>query len=226
VGAEDRHRLDEYFESIRQLEQQIALQLQPPAPVENFVMPEEPANVTVNSEVENVMANHKIMAGLLAKALQSNQTRVFNMLLSDTASNLHHSGSTTTHHTMTHEEHDDPVLGYQKEHAWFATRSMIAWREFLDELASIPEGDGTLLDNTLILAHSDCSIAKSHAVEGIPVMIAGSGGGRVRTGFHMAGKGDSLARIGLTVQQAMGVKVDRWGVKSMETNRVITDLLA
>lgn len=226
VGAEDRHRLDEYFESIRQLEQQIALQLQPPAPVENFVMPEEPANVTVNSEVENVMANHKIMAGLLAKALQSNQTRVFNMLLSDTASNLHHSGSTTTHHTMTHEEHDDPVLGYQKEHAWFLTRSMIAWREFLDELASIPEGDGTLLDNTLILAHSDCSIAKSHAVEGIPVMIAGSGGGRVRTGFHMAGKGDSLARIGLTVQQAMGVKVDRWGVKSMETNRVITDLLA
>ena len=224
VGAEDRERLDQYFSSIRQLEQQIALQLEPPAPVENFVMPTEPENVTVNSEVGNVMANHKIMAGLLAKALQSNQTKVFNMLLSDTASNLRHPGSTTTHHTMTHEEHDDPELGYQKEHAWFATQSMVAWREFLDELASIPEGDGTLLDNTLILAHSDCSIAKSHAVEGIPVMVAG-GRGRVRTGFHMAGKGDSLARIGLTVQQAMGVQMDRWGVKSMETNRVITDLL-
>lgn len=49
---------------------------------------------------------------------------------------------------------------------------MIAWREFLDELASIPEGDGTLLDHCLILAHSDCSIAKTHAVEGIPMLLA------------------------------------------------------
>ncbi len=226
VGAEDRERLDQYFSSIRQLEQQIALQLEPPAPVENFVMPSPPEETVVNSEVGNVMENHRIMAGLLAKALQSNQTHVFNMLLSDTTSNLRHPGSTTTHHTLTHEEHDDPVLGYQKEHAFFVKESMVAWREFLDELASIPEGDGTLLDNTLVLAHSDCSIAKSHAVEGIPVMVAGGGGGRIRTGFHMAGKGDSLSRIGLTVQQAMGLQVDRWGTQSMETQRPITDLLA
>lgn len=226
VGTEDRERLDQYFESIRQLEQQIALQLEPPAPVKNFVMPEPPGEVPINSEVGNVMANHKIMAGLMAKALQSNQTRVFNMLLSDTVSNLRHPGSTTTHHTLTHEEHDDPVLGYQKEHAYFAKESMVAWREFLDELAGIPEGEGTLLDNTLIVAHSDCSIAKSHAVEGIPVMVAGGGGGRIRTGFHMAGNADPLSRIGLTVMQAMGLQMERWGTKSMETNRIVPELLA
>lgn len=225
VGAEDRQRLEEYFTSIRQLEQQLALQLEPPAPVENFVMPDAPPEVTLDAEMENVMATHRLMAGLLARALQCNQTRVFNVLFSDTTSNLRRSGTTTTHHTLTHEEPVDPELGYQREVAWFAERSMVAWREFLDELAAIPEGDGRLLDNCVVLAHSDCSIAKAHAVEGIPTMVAG-GGDRIRTGFHMAGNGDPISRIGLTVQQAMGIQVERWGTLSMDTNRTITDLLA
>lgn len=226
VGVEDRRRLDEYFTSIRQLERQLALQLQPPAPVKNFTMPKAPPDVPLDSNIENVMVTHKLMAGLLAKALQCNQTQVFNVLFSDTASNLRRPGSTTTHHTLTHEEPDDPQLGYQKQHAWFATRSMEAWRDFLDEIASIPEGAGTLLDHCLILAHSDCSIAKSHAVEGIPMMIAGNAGGRVRTGFHLAGNADPITRVGLTLQQAMGLQVERWGVLSMETNRTVTELLA
>ncbi len=224
VGAEDRHRLEEYFASIRQLENQLALQLEPPAPVENFVMPDAPPDVTLDSAMDNVMATHRLMAGLLAKALQCNQTRVFNVLFSDTTSNLRRPGASTTHHTLTHEEPVDPELGHQKEVAWFAQRSMIAWREFLDELERIPEGDGTLLDNCLVLAHSDCSIAKAHAVEGIPVMIAG-GGDRIRTGFHLAGNADPISRIGLTVQQAMGMQQERWGALSMETRRSITELL-
>lgn len=226
AGADDRRRLEEYFTSIRQLEQQLALQLQPPVPVKNFTMPEAPPEVALDSEMENVMHTHKLMAGLLARALQCNQTRVVNVLLSDTTSNLRRPGSTTTHHTLTHEEPVNPELGYQEQVGWFATQSMLAWRDFLDELAAIPEGDGTLLDNCLILAHSDCSIAKAHAVEGIPTMVAGNAGGRVRTGFHMAGKADPVTRIGLTVQQALGLPLERWGTKAMETNRTITDLLA
>lgn len=226
VGVEDRRRLEEYFTSIRQLEDQLALQLQPPAPVQNFSLPQAPPKTTSDSEMENVMVTHRLMAGLLAKALQCNQTRVFNLLLSDTASNLRRAGSTTTHHTLTHEEPVDPQLGHQREVAWFATRSMVAWREFLDELSAIKEGDGTLLDNCLVLAHSDCSIAKTHAVEGIPIMIAGSAGGRIRTGFHLVGNADPVTRVGLTLQQAMGVQVDRWGTLSMETKRTVTELLA
>jgi len=226
VGADDRRRLDEYFSSVRQLEQQLALQLEPPARVENFTMPKAPTNFVLDAEMDNVMVTHRLMAGLLAKALQCNQTRVFNVLFSDTTSNLRRAGSTTTHHTLTHEEPVDAKLGYQKEVGWFATRSMIAWREFLDEIAGIPEGDGTLLDHCLILAHSDCSIAKAHAVEGIPVMIAGNAGGRVRTGFHLAGKADPVTRVGLTVQQAMGLQVDRWGALSMDTNRTVSEILA
>lgn len=226
VGASDRQRLDEYFTSIRQIEQQLELQLQPPAPVENFTRPAAPSQDGSGSAMGEVMQTHRVMAELLAKALQCNQTKVFNVLFSDTTSNLRREGETTTHHTLTHEEPDDKALGFQKECSWFATNSMIAWKEFLDEIDKIPEGDGTLLDNCLILAHSDCSIAKSHAVEGIPTMVAGNAGGAVRTGYHLAGNGDSIARLGLTVQQAMGVQVERWGQLSMETNRTVTDLIA
>lgn len=226
VGAEDRHRLDEYFTAIRELEQKLATQLEPPAPVENFAIPEEPRETSLDSEISNVMENHRLMAGLLARALQCNQTRVFNVLFSDTASNLRRPGNSSTHHTLTHEEPLDPALGHQREVAWFAEKSMIAYREFLDAISTIPEGDGTLLDHCLVLAHSDCSIAKSHAVEGIPVMVAGNAGGRIRTGFHMAGNADPISRIGLTVQQAMGLQLDRWGVSSMETDRTIPELLA
>src|SRR3546814_2700668 len=78
---------------------------------------------------------------------------------------------------------------------------------------------------TCALPISDCSIAKAHAVEGIPMMIAGNAGGRVRTGFHLAGSADPITRVGLTVQQAMGLQVERWGALSMETNRSVSDLL-
>ncbi|HYD49435.1 MAG TPA: DUF1552 domain-containing protein [Terriglobales bacterium] len=226
LGAADRQRLDEYFTSVRQLEQQLELQLQAPAKVENFTKPSAPPKTVVDANIDNVMANHKIMAGLLAQALACNQTRVFNMLFSDTASNLRRSASSDTHHTLTHEEPNNPKLGYQEQHAWFAAKSMVACREFVDAIAGIKEGAGTLLDNTLIFAHSDCSIAKSHAVEGIPMMVIGSGGGRVRTGYHKAGRADPASRIGLSLQQAMGVQTERWGVKSMDTNRTVTELVA
>jgi Protein of unknown function (DUF1552) len=226
VGAEDRRRLEEYFSSIRHLEDQLAIQLQPPAKVQNFTKPQPPPATPTDSVIDNVMATHKLMAGLLAQALQCNQTKIINVLLSDTTSNLRRAGSTTTHHTLTHEEPVNLTLGYQEQVGWFAKQSMVAWREFLDAMAGIPEGDGTLLDHCLIFAHSDCSIAKAHAVEGIPMMIAGNAGGKVRTGFHLAGRGDAASRVGLTLQQAMGLQVERWGIKSMETNRTITELLA
>jgi Protein of unknown function (DUF1552) len=226
VGADDRRRLDEYFGSIRHLEDQLALQLQPPARVENFTKPLPPADTAADSMIDNVMATHRVMAGLLAKSLQCNQTKVINVLLSDTTSNLRRAGSTTTHHTLTHEEPVNPALGYQEQVGWFAQQSMVAYREFLDAMAAIPEGDGTLLDNCLFFAHSDCSIAKAHAVEGIPMIVAGGAGGRVRTGFHMAGRADPATRVGLTLQQAMGLQVEKWGVQSMETNRTITELMA
>jgi hypothetical protein len=76
-----------------------------------------------------------------------------------------------------------------------------------------------------VVAHSDTSFAKTHLVQALPVMTAGSAGGRIKTGLHIHGNGDPVTRIGLTAQQVMGLSVERWGGGSMETNQPITELL-
>ena len=57
-------------------------------------------------------------------------------------------------------------------------------------------------------------------------MIAGKAGGRIKTGIHIAGNGDPITRVGLTVQQVMGVPVEKWGTGSMQTGKSIGELIA
>ena len=158
------------------------------------------------------MVTHRLMAGLLAKALQCNQTRVFNVLFSDTTSNLRRAGSTTTHHTLTHEEPVDAALGFQKEVGWFATRSMVAWREFLDELAGIPEGDGTLLDHTTLLYGSGMSNSQLHLPLSLPTLIVGGKTAGITAGRHVRyPEGTPFANLHLGLLHRLGAKADSIG---------------
>ncbi len=225
LGQSDRARLDQYFTSLRQLEQQLELQLQQPAPLQACSVPKPPAGGPVDTEIEHVMSNHALMAQTLALALACDQTRVFNMLFSNRASSLRMPGSSDTHHTLTHEEPRDPDLGYQPKATYFVMKSMEAWATFVETLDAIPEGDGTLLDNCLVMAHSETSEANTHSVVGLPLMIAGRAGGRMRTGLHVSGVGDSTSRVGLTMQQLMGLNVGRWGTDQNETDRPVTEIL-
>ncbi len=225
IGAADRARMDEYFTSIRQLEHQIALQLEKPAPAEACVIPAEPAEGPIGTDVEVAVANQKLMAQLLAMALACNQTRVFNMIYSWSQSMLRKTGDSATHHTLSHEEPVDAALGYQPETAWFNMRSMEALADFLAAMDGLREGDGTLLDHSLVVAHSDTNYAKIHALDDIPVMTIGSGGGRVKTGLHITANGDPITRIGLTVQQVMGVPVGRWGTGALQTSKPVAEIL-
>lgn len=226
VGAADRDKLDQYFTSVRQLEKQLDVQLTKPEPLQACVVPTAIADRAVNAEIENVMTNHELMTDLLVMALACDQTRVFNMMFNNGASSLTRIGSTITHHQLTHEEVLDNRLGYQPEATYFLTKIMEAWVYFVSALDKVKEGDRTLLDNTLVFAHSETEFAKFHTIDNIPMMTAGSGGGRIKTGIYVDGIGSPVSRVGLTLQQVMGVPVDRWGAKSMETNKTITELVA
>jgi hypothetical protein len=226
LGAADTARMDQYFTSLRQLEQQLDLQLQKPPPAEACAVPKAgPKDGPVGTEVTRAAANHAVMADLTAMALACNQTRIFNMVFSDSASSLRKEGSSTTHHQLTHEEQVDASVGYQPQATWFVEQSTAALGSFVRALAAVREGDGTLLDNMLLMAHSDTQFAKTHSVDGIPVVLIGKAGGRIRTGLHIDGNGDPISRIGLTVQQIMGVSVDRWGSGSMQTSKSISEIL-
>jgi hypothetical protein len=148
------------------------------------------------------------------------------MVFSTATADLRQAGSPTAYHQATHEEQVDRAKGYQPTVDEFSTQSMHGWADFVTAMAAIKEGDGTLLDNMLVLAHSEVSYAKNHDVNGIPVMLAGRAGGKVRSGIHVASQGDPISRIGLTVQQIMGVPVDTWGTEAMRTSRTVSEIMA
>lgn len=225
LGAADRARLDAYFTSLRQLEKQLELQLTRPPALEACRVPEAPVDSTPTFDVSTVVENHRLMAQVLALALACDQTRVFNMLFSAPASMLHKPGSHRGHHALTHDEPFDKELGYQVQATEFVMISMEAWATFVETLRSIQEGDGTLLDNCLVLAHSDCSNANTHSVENLPIMLAGKAGGRVRTGLHVRGEGEASTRVSLTVQQAMGMPAERFGTGRNEVDRPVSEVL-
>jgi len=225
LGAEDKERLDEYFTSLRQFEQQLDFQLQKPPPAEACVIPENPGETPYSLDIEEATANHKLFAELLAYALACNQTRVFNVVFTDEQSTVRRPGTTTTHHILTHEEAVDEDTGYQPMATWFSYRIVEQFSHMAQVLDGIREGDGTLLDRTLVFGLSETGFAKVHSLENIPMFTAGSGNGAVRTGLHVSAKGDPGSRVGLTMQQAMGVPVTTWGTDSLQTSKAITEIL-
>jgi hypothetical protein len=100
------------------------------------------------------------------------------------------------------------------------------YASFLKELDAIPEGDGTLLDHSIVMATTDQSYARIHAIEGLPVLVAGGASGRLKTGYHVAGDDSNISRVGLTLLKAMGAGVDSWGECSLLVRQPFTDLLA
>ncbi len=227
LGTADRLRLDQYFTSIRELEDRLDLQLQKPPPAQSCVVPSDaPHEMPVGLDVELVSARHRAMTDLLVMALACNQTKAFNMVYSASSSSLVRKGSERVHHTITHEEPIDPDLGVQPQAAWFVGEAMREWAYFVEALARVQEGDGSLLDNSLVYAHSDCELAKVHALQGLPMFTAGRLGGRVRAGQHLDGNGEPATRVGYTIQKLMGAPIGSWGTRSMETAREVSEIVA
>jgi hypothetical protein len=225
VGAADRARVDQFFTSLRSVEQQLSLMLEKPAPAVACVKPKEPPPSEVGPTWETAVRNHDALADLIVMALACNQTRVFNVALSTAASNLRRNGSAVSFHELTHEEPVDAKLGYQPQSTFFIERSMEAFASVLRRLDAVKEGDGTLLDHSLVLATSESNYAKLHTIDSLPVLVAGSAGGKWRSGQHIAGKGDPISRVGLTIQQALGMPVGNWGTGAMATSKSIGEVI-
>jgi hypothetical protein len=225
VGANDRQRLDEYFTAVRQLEQQLDISLQKPAPLQACSPSAQPTDAELGTEIENVVANHKLFAQILAHAVACDQTHVTNVVFGEATSPLRKAGTAMTHHILTHEEPMDAKLGYQPQATYFMGRIVETLAFYLQTLDSIKEGDGTLLDRSLILAHSETGFAKIHALENIPMFLAGGAGGRIKTGLHIKAEGEPVTRVGLTVQQSLGIPVDSWGTMSLATSKPISELM-
>lgn len=226
AGKADQIKLDQYFTSVRDMENQLAIQLQKPERCESCVVPSQPKNAPRGASVDVVNTNTKTMARLLAMGLACNQTRVFTFVHTAGSSETYLAGQTKIYHQITHDEPTDAQLGYQPETSKLAGFVMQGLGDFLAEMDAIQEGDGTLLDHSLIMAFSDTGYAKIHSIENIPMFLAGRAGGKHKAGQHIATKGDSVTRVSLTAMQLVGAAVGEFGSGAMKTARPISEVMA
>jgi len=225
LGPADRARMEQYFSSVREAELQMAAELQRPEIQAKVTVPDAPPEMVCNNALPNLRKVAPLMAKLGAIAMATDQTRVFNFSVSEPGSQVFVPGDSLGYHQSTHEEPIDPVLGYQPRVAQYNVYMMELFCAFLQEMDAVPEGDGTLLDHSLFFAFTDQSFAKIHAVDGLPMLLAGGASGRLKTGYHVLGDGSPVSRVGLTVQKAMGVSLENWGKGTMETKSPFTELL-
>jgi hypothetical protein len=89
----------------------------------------------------------------------------------------------------------------------------------------VKEGDGTLLDNTLIYASTDQALARIHSIENQPMFTAGRAGGKMKTGMHIDGSGTAGTRLGYTAMKVFGLDNPSWGTQSNTSNKEIGEAL-
>lgn len=226
VGAADRARLDQYFTSVREVEQKMAAELQKPAPCEACVVPTKPEDRPRKGDTETVSYNNEMMAKLTAMAMACNQTRVVNYQFTPATSEMYRPGDSTVYHSKTHEEPIDGKLGYQPISSQLADVSIAGFAAFIKALDAIKEGDGTLLDHSLALGYSDTGWAKIHSIDNIPMILVGGANGRHKGGTHVKVAAEPVTRVSLTVQQMMGLPVGSFGVANMATSKPLTEIMA
>ena len=226
ASASDRTRLDEYFSSVRDLESQMAIQLERPTPLPACTIPEVIEKEERGRLVSETQSLHKQFAQLIAHALACGQTHIFNVSLGSPFSRLQLPDEALTYHVLTHEEPVDPATGYQPKCKLIAEHCMDLFKDLVLMLDSIHEGDKTLLDRTLVYAFTDHGEARLHSMKHFPLLTAGSGGGRMKTGLHVEAEGDTVTRVGFTIQQAFGITESFWGTESNRATRPFTEILA
>ena len=226
VSAADRVALDQYFTSVRAMENRLAIELEKPAKTESCIVPKKPESAPLSRDIYTVNKNNKLMSELLAMGLACNQTKVFTVLHSDGTNGVFLPNDPAIYHLHTHDEPVDPQLGYQVLSEKCAGLCVDGFGDFIHALDAIKEGDGTLLDNCLVFGYSDSGYARVHSVENIPVLFAGGARGAHKAGKHIAGGGDPITRVVLTAQQLAGLQAGTFGEGAMRTTKSIGEVIA
>jgi hypothetical protein len=208
VGAADRIRLEQHLDGVRELEQRLARLQEDPPNLESCALPEEPLPDYPDVDGRpQVSARSRAMCDLLAMALACDQTRVFGHWFSDPVSDVLYDGASAGHHSLTHNEGGD-----QPEVHDITTVIMEELAYFVEKLDSVPEGEGTLLDNCVMLATSEVSEGRTHSVEDMPIVIAGGGCGALRTGLHYRSyTAENASKVMLTLVRAMDIDAASYG---------------
>ena len=203
LGYTDRRKLDEYLTAVRELEQRIEQAERFAATLPDYAKP--------TGMPKDYEKHIRLMYDLLALAFQTDTTRVSTFIMAHDGSNRPYPfiGVTEGHHDLSHHGNEEAKKAkIAKINRFHVTQ----FAYFLQRLKSIKEGDGTLLDNCMIVYGGAIGDGNRHNHDDLPVLVAGNGGGSLPTGRHLrCGKETPMTNLYLTMLDRMGVKVDRMG---------------
>jgi hypothetical protein len=178
LGPSDRHTMNQYLENVREIERRIqrAEHSQGDA---DLVLPARPAGVPFDFE-EHVA----LMYELMALSYQANITRVITFMVSREVSNRTYTqvGVTDGHHAISHHQNRAEKM---EKNVRIQTFNVNQFRGFLEKLQQLPDGDGTLLDHTLLLYGSNMSNSNAHDHFPLPNLVVGGAAGRMKGGRHL-----------------------------------------
>jgi Protein of unknown function (DUF1552) len=206
LGATDRARLGDYLDNLREIERRIERVEAYNSSGAQRELPEAPIGVPDSFE-EHV----KLMFDLQVLAFQSDTTRVFAFKLGRDASNRVYpdSGVTTAFHSASHhQEREDRIMQFAKINRYHV--SMLPY--FFKKLQETADGEGNLLDNSLIIYGSPMGDSNVHNHKRVPFLVAGHAGGRLKGGVHIKmPDGTPLANAMLSVAQMLDLDMQRFG---------------
>ena len=209
VGAEDRHRLDEYLAVMRSLEERVERSSDP---TRNNWQPLQPIDPNTPKDQPTTHVEHvRLMLDMIAVAFQSDMTRISTFMFGNAVSNVSFrwlDGVTAGHHDVSHHANEAEKLAqYQIINRWHVEQ----YAYFLGRLRSMREGDSNVLDNSMILFASALSDGNKHDPHKLPILLGGRGGGRIDSGQHLVYTEDSqLSNLYVSMLDAFGTPVDRF----------------
>lgn len=203
LGANDRRKLDEYMTAVRELE------LRTQRVGETGLAPVDYARP--DGIPQSYEAHIRLMFDLLALAFQTDSTRVATFIMAHDGSNRPYPfiGVSEGHHDISHHGNDEEK---KKKIAKINRFHVAQFAHFLEKLKSVKEGDGTLLDNSMIVYGSGISDGNRHSHHDLPVILAGGGGGTLTTGRHIKyAKDTPMTNLYLSLLDRLEIPCDRLG---------------
>ncbi|MEX2173323.1 MAG: DUF1552 domain-containing protein [Pirellulaceae bacterium] len=177
LGQGDRQKVDQYFTSVREIEQRISR-------AADHKQVERPEMDLPEGVPDDLVEHIRLMYDLVALALQTDSTRVVTYMLANEGSNRSYkmAGVNDGHHELSHHREDkDKVEQLRKIDLFLMTE----FASFLKKLKSTPEGSGSLLDNCMVLYGSGLSDGNRHRHDDLPIVLAGKAGGSIQSGRHI-----------------------------------------
>jgi hypothetical protein len=206
VGATDRRKLDEYLTSVREIELRIANAERAVRSAGNLPPLERPDGIP-----ENYADHARLTFDLMTLAFQADLTRVITLMMAREGSNRPYReiGVTDGHHGLTHHKGNAEWIAQIRKINQYHCEQFAYWIRKMD---SIADGEGTLLDNSMIIYGSSISDGNRHLHHDLPIVLAGRGASTLKSGRHIRyAKETPLTNLYVAMLDRLGVREHQVG---------------